>query len=343
MRNLLLTLIAILVVSGCKKDPISEGSDFEQAAWNEKMMVEQAPTSIPRLSPQQIVDKAVVEARKAGAPGTTEFTVNLRRNIALLSGQQEFADLAPRPIEMDLAFQVNLARSLRRGKDQREDLYIFRGAQVTTSEFDNAVAVIDSSNSVACSGFAIAPRKIVTSGHCVDDAEKIVEANVVSLGVPTRGVAGRAKFSAADVGLLFLEGDVSTAILDPLADSAEIDAAKDLQVVGFGKDENGSKGRKARADVIIATHRCDRPDDMTRYGCMAPFELVADSKQHQSDTCAGDSGGPAFINDSQSAVRKVAAIVKGGVRGRDCEQGSIYVRLDGSDIASWLQSASPSP
>lgn len=328
-------LLMLLLAFACKENAKSElGRSVSKEETEQRTTPPKSGTSVfLDLTPRQIVDRALDDARKAGAPGSVPFTVEFRKSMAELTHQREFASLPPRQIELDPDFRVNLAKTVAR----KEDTYIFRGVQITTNEFDNAVALLNADGRVDCSGFALTQRKIVTAGHCVDSAVQVAEGNVISGGVPILPITGRAKYGAADVGIVFLDQDVSAMTLDPLASTSEIDASSRLRVVGYGQNESGTRGLKAQADAVILSYRCDRPGDPGNYGCMAPVELIADGKEH-SETCRGDSGGPAFVE--QSGARKVAAIIKSGVRGQDCVNGSIYVRLDGS-INYWLETATP--
>jgi hypothetical protein len=285
--------------------------------------------------PGRIVNEAYEYARRAGPPGSTAFTVAFRKRVAEQAGQREFAALDSRPIEGNPTFRENVAKGAK--PPVNDDICVFEGVPVMTNDFDNAVAVLSVGGSVECSGFAIEPRKIVTAEHCITGAAQVSEGNAVTKA-GLRNVTGRARFAGADVGLLFLDNDV-TMLSDPIATTAEIDGASLLRIVGFGKTEVGTKSKKVYADVGIATWRCDKPNEMTTFGCIAPNEMVADDKTHHADSCEGDSGGPAFVKTSTG--RAIGAIVKKSALGRNCIDGSIYVRLDTKGLDDFFKNAKP--
>ena len=193
---------------------------------------------------------------------------------------------------------------------------------------------------VWCTGFAVCRRKVVTAAHCAPDATHVAEGDEVPGGRTPIAVIGSAIFPGADVGLLFLVSDLATRSQELLATTAQIDASTVLRVVGYGADGHGRVGVKSFGDVAIATLHCDRPDDAARFGCTAPYELVAVDESRGVDTGARDSGGPAFVGKGRS--RRVAAIVKGSVaRGRGCVDGSIYTRADAAGLEEWIRSARP--
>ena len=285
-------------------------------------------------SPRDISIRAASEARSAGPPGSVEFAVAYRAAVARSAGDHHFAALPPRPIELDQLFRRNLTEAIQRNIE----ISIYNGTPVSNREYDSTVAILRKGD-VWCSGVAIGRRKVITAGHCLADATAVAEGNEITgtTGIP---VIGRARFDRADVGILFLGHDLATRRFARLAKTSRIDRASVLRVVGYGSDTQGMVGIKAFGDVAIATLRCDGPGDPKRWGCQAPFELVADDKVHHVDTCHRDSGGPAFVGKGRS--RRVAAIVKSSVTpGRNCIDGSIYTRADTAGLADFLKKATP--
>jgi Trypsin len=335
MRITVAPLAALLLLTLCEKSQQETRKNPPPA----QTLVPDRPAVdklVPTLPLAEIARRALEAAYKAGKPGSVEFTVAYRRVAATLTGQHEFAGLPPRKIELDPTFTRNVGETL----GARPEILIFHGTPVIDNSFDSTVAVLGRMGEVHCSGFVIAPRKIVTAGHCVDDATRIAEGNVLLGTLSVRNVIGRAVFGQADVGLLFLDSNVSTATFERMAGTDTIDGTSSLRVVGYGEDEVGTMGVKAFADVNIASYRCDGQGDATKWGCTAPFELVADDKTYHADTCQGDSGAPAFVGFG--AARRVAAIVKSSVAfGTNCVDGSIYTRGDASGLDDFLQNGTP--
>jgi len=153
-------------------------------------------------------------------------------------------------------------------------------------------------------------------------------------------------------------------------------AAKAARVVGFGLTEQRTYGTKLYADLAVVTANCDAGftdrrtsnfyTDMEFYGCDENQELVAGAVRTSGafsvDTCSGDSGGPVFVVNAESALsgKLYKASIKpqenpldvsyrlAGITSRAveteyipagdmrCGNGGIYERISGANLA-WLQ------
>lgn len=130
-----------------------------------------------------------------------------------------------------------------------------------------------------------------------------------------------------------------------------------LTVVGYGRTENGSIGRRMRANVPVLTRDC--AERIWWRNC-APFaEMIlaeAGSSSVQRDTCGGDSGGPVVVDmlmedpnpdlppDVRQAINVTALV---GVTSRPapltqplaearCGGGGIYTIVGRTDVFSWF-------
>lgn len=287
--------------------------------------------SEPDLSPREINQRAYSAAVKAGTPGSVEFTVAFRKSVAKLTGDEEFANAPPRTIERGATYRTNLVEGLRRF----DSIMQFHASAVPEKGFESVVAIFNRSGKLTCTGFAIEKRKVVTAGHCLADAKEVVE-GTSTIGGRRIHIGDGKLFDLADVGLLFLDDDVSATTFFPRASTSEIDAATvtQLHAMGFGLTESGTHGKNKSIDVTIETKHCDRPGDHNQFDCQPPFELVADDPKNHMDSCQGDSGGPAFTDPA--SPNRIGAIIKKGVKGLDCVEGTIYVRLDSKEVGDFI-------
>jgi Trypsin len=204
-----------------------------------------------------------------------------------------------------------------------------------TDDFPDCVAV-GADLGWCCSGTLIAPKVVLTAGHCYNCASQVFKGKNVADGKPI--------FSATpvrhpnfdpdtrnnDLTILFLDQEVQGVLSRPLATSDMIDHAKQICIVGFGnnnpEDTEGS-GIKRMATVPIISYQCSIPE-MLHYGCNGG-ELVAKAPANDIDSCTGDSGGPAYIQSGGewflAGVTSRQAKLQTNI---PCGIGSIYVRVD---------------
>jgi hypothetical protein len=289
-------------------------------------------------SPSEINLIAIDEAGRSGKPGTLGFTVALRRAIANHTGNSRLANLPTRRIEKDARFQKNLDGSIR----SNPGLWIFNGTEVPAldTNYGAVVAITPRGGGLLCTGIAVSPTKIVTAGHCLDGRE-IHEGN--SLPGRKYMVKAFAEFDKGDLGLLFLESPgIASKAFFQRATTSEVRNARSMRAMGYGMESGGKMGRKEYTDVTVDSSDCSEPGMGIQYACSPTDEMVADNIQHESDTCVGDSGGPAFI--PSAGGEKVAAVILRGVKpGIDCVSGSVYLRLDSAAVEKFIKEARPLP
>ncbi len=219
------------------------------------------------------------------------------------------------------------------------------GSPVPEGKWPDVVVVVGEYG--RCTGTLVAPDVVLTAAHCVDTEPTHVVTDTLDAtdGVPGRRV--RVKWARAypdwlhrfDAAVLMLDHPalprarpIATACLtnDMLADGAP------LTVVGFGlvtSNAGDDNTRLHEAEVPVIDARCE-----TVAGCEPMArpngEFVAGGRG--TDSCFGDSGGPAFLMTEDGPA--LAGIVSRGIAvpGLPCAHGGVYVRAD--KVVSWAQS-----
>ena len=181
---------------------------------------------------------------------------------------------------------------------------------------DDAVVCLSADTLPVCSGVLIGKRTVLTAGHCINTLGTGVT-YFVNFGADCTRPRLRRKveeqrahpsFTAAgapfDLGLLRLGVDADVAPLE-LSD-AQVEVGGIIRHVGFGaSQEQPLGGRGTRLAVSHAVLRVD-----------ADFLWSGDAT---ANTCLGDSGGPALLDE------RVLAVVSDGP---DCHSESADQRVD---------------
>lgn len=203
---------------------------------------------------------------------------------------------------------------------------IFFGREAKPDEFPATVCI--DTGCCRCTGTLVSKNVVVTAKHCLlDPNNNSTKIRSVSFGLEcntgeTIRVIEQIPHSDLDIAVLILEQNASVTPRK-IATTEQVLKATSVRVVGFGVTELGERDKQMVADVAMASSNC------TRFGCKQGEFVAAGG---ESDTCNGDSGGPAFVMVGDELLLGGAtsrAIGGGGstmINGRRyfCGSGGIY-------------------
>lgn len=195
----------------------------------------------------------------------------------------------------------------------------------------------DGSGEFLCTGTLIAPDAVLTASHCVTrvPSQHTVYVSGRAKKVSKVRIHPNARSDStngaiiADVAVLILQTKVSTPYL-PLLVSREMRSGDQIAIMGFGLDELNRMGRLRQGAMNISS-----TDSQFIY---------ATYNGQLSNTCEGDSGGPAIYTyyDSQGQlVSGIVGVTSGGEK-EDCSAGdlSFFTNMQTSSMANWVKKRS---
>jgi secreted trypsin-like serine protease len=214
----------------------------------------------------------------------------------------------------------------------------------------------------ACTGTVVAPRVVLTAGHCVEDLESssITEPSAIAVatGISNLERIPRAQISQVvqvlaypkfdptklhgDAGLLILASPVAAppiALATP-ADAGLYEAGDQLTIAGWGIDDrNTGHAPNQLQAATVPIEEASRCEEATRrfYPFFEPSRQLCtlDVPHFKITTCHGDSGGPAIATRPDGSMVEVGVTSLGD---GTCNPTSpaVFTRTD--QISSWVQS-----
>jgi hypothetical protein len=212
----------------------------------------------------------------------------------------------------------------------------------------------------SCSGSVVAPRVVLTAGHCVEEIETSIIRRaggyVVTTGladVSRPPAANRSRVSRAliyphfrparlwgDAGILVLASPVSAPSL-PLAGAADgtlLEAQTPISISGWGLT-SPEAGRtpaalQTAATLVQSPEYCKR-SSAPFYPIYSPARQLCavDPPDFAISGCFGDSGGPAIAHRADATPVEVGIVSTGGP---ECSTSlpNIFTRVD--TVSSWV-------
>lgn len=204
--------------------------------------------------------------------------------------------------------------------DGRRGTPIVNGQE--TSDYPEAGVLLQQGQAF-CTGTLIAPRSVLTAGHCVEGQDP----SQFSFGIGASqdqldtelSVVGAVQHPQFDMQQLVNDVAVVTlgedAPIAPMPMNPSMDQSwigKPVTLVGYGVDDGPSQSNAGIKRMVTVT--IDQVD---------PTTLHYTTQQGQT-ACNGDSGGPAFSDEGGQLV--VAGITSYG--DQNCQQYGVYTRVD---------------
>jgi trypsin len=232
----------------------------------------------------------------------------------------------------------------------------------------------DATGAFSCTGTVIAPRVVLTAGHCVENLEAAAMYPAGSFAVAT-GVANlkriqRSQVSEVEQAVVFpgftpkkLHGDAGLLILTepvaappiPLAtttDTALYAGGAPIEIAGWGQTNprvpGGPAQLQAGSSVVLPPGECQsktrryEPDYAT-----AQQVCAVDIPSKKAGACHGDSGGPAIAHRADGTPVEIGIVSTGGPN-CDLALPNIFTRVDYvlPWVAGWVaavETGTPAP
>lgn len=241
---------------------------------------------------------------------------------------------------------------------------VIGGHNATIAQYPSLAFIegVAATSGYACTGTVVAPRVVLTAGHCVEDIESSSITEPTHIAVAT-GISNLRKIPRdqisevtqvlaypnfnptklqGDAGLLILARPVAAPPI-PLATTAEAslyEAGDELTIAGWGIDDRftGHAPNQLQA-ATVPIQEASRCKQATRrfYPFYDPTHQLCtlDVPHFKVTSCHGDSGGPAIATRTDGTMVEVGVTSLGD---GTCNPSSpaVFTRVD--QIQSWVQS-----
>jgi V8-like Glu-specific endopeptidase len=240
---------------------------------------------------------------------------------------------------------------------------VIGGHNTTIAKYPSLAFVegVQATSGYGCTGTVVAPRIVLTAGHCVEDIESssIVEPTNIAVAtglsniqhVPLDRISTVAQAVVnpnfnptklhGDAGLLILTSPVTAPPVELAteADAALYEPGDELSVAGWGIDDRstGHAPNQLQAATVPIEEASRCRDGLRRfYPFFEPGRQLCtlDLPGRHITTCHGDSGGPAFATRPDGTVVEVGVTSLGDATCNPANP-AVYTRTD--QISGWVK------
>lgn len=201
------------------------------------------------------------------------------------------------------------------------------------------IAILNSDGTESlCTGTMLTSDDVLTAAHCF--LEEVLAASVEVSGqrvfasqvVVHPGVSANNEVLALfnDAAILKLQSPLQTRTL-PLLGSRSLSVGNKISIYGYGLDENDTPNILRSGEMKVSD--------------VSPNHIFAEFNGDGSNTCSGDSGGPAvytFTNEDGNSVAAIGGIVSSG-NIPTCEKGdlSLFANSQSKSILDFILQVVP--